>query len=146
MVHLIEDLAILLLVSLPINLLFHKIKLPSVMGYLVAGVLIGPYGGQLIGDIDSVKHLAEFGVILLLFVIGLEFSLTRLLKDLVSIVGVGGLQLILTAGSVGLIFLLYGFGQNQSIAFGLLAALSSTAIVLKMITDRAEIDLSLIHI
>ena len=110
------------------------------MGYLVAGVLIGPYGGQLIGDIDSVKHLAELGVILLLFVIGLEFSLTRLLKDLVSIVGVGGLQLILTAGSVGLIFLLYGFGQNQSIAFGVLAALSSTAIVLKMITDRAEID------
>ena len=140
MVHLIEDLAILLLVSLPINLLFHKIKLPSVMGYLVAGVLIGPYGGQLIGDIDSVKHLAELGVILLLFVIGLEFSLTRLLKDLVSIVGVGGLQLILTAGSVGLIFHLYGFGQKQSVAFGLLAALSSTAIVLKMITDRAEID------
>ena len=85
MVHLIEDLAILLLVSLPINLLFHKIKLPSVMGYLVAGVLIGPYGGQLIGDIESVKHLAELGVILLLFVIGLEFSLKRLLKDLVSI-------------------------------------------------------------
>jgi len=140
MVRLIEDLAILLLVSLPINLLFHKIKLPSVMGYLVAGVLIGPYGGQLIGDIDSVKHLAELGVILLLFVIGLEFSLTRLLKDLVSILGVGGLQLILTAGLVGLIFLLYGFGKNQSIAFGLLAALSSTAIVLKMITDRAEID------
>jgi len=140
MVHLIEDLAVLLLVSLPINLLFHKIKLPSVMGYLVAGILIGPYSGQLIEDIDSVKHLAELGVILLLFVIGLEFSLTRLLKDLVSILGVGGLQLILTAGLVGLIFLLYGFGKNQSIAFGLLAALSSTAIVLKMITDRAEID------
>jgi len=140
MVHLIEDLAVLLLVSLPINLLFHKIKLPSVMGYLVAGILIGPYSGQLIEDIDSVKHLAELGVILLLFVIGLEFSLTRLLKDLVSILGVGGLQLILTAGLVGLIFHLYGFGQNQSIAFGLLAALSSTAIVLKMITDRAEID------
>ena len=82
MVHLIEDLAVLLLVSLPINLLFHKLKLPSVMGYLIAGVVIGPYGGQLIDDIESVKHLAEIGVILLLFVIGLEFSLTRLLKDL----------------------------------------------------------------
>jgi len=140
MVHLIEDLAILLLVSLPINLLFHKIKLPSVTGYLLAGVLIGPYGGQAIEDVESVKHLAELGVILLLFVIGLEFSLTRLLKDLVSILGVGGLQLILTAGSVGWIFHLYGFAQNQSIAYGLLAALSSTAIVLKMVTDRAEID------
>ncbi len=140
MVSLIEDLAILLLVSLPINLLFHKIKLPSVMGYLIAGVLIGPYGLQLIGDVGSVKHLAEIGVILLLFVIGLEFSLTRLLKDLVSILGVGGLQLGLTAGVVGWIFHLYGFPQNQSIAFGLVVALSSTAIVLKMITDFAEID------
>ena len=140
MVHLIEDLAVLLLVSLPINLLFHKLKLPSVMGYLIAGVVIGPYGGQLIDDIESVKHLAEIGVILLLFVIGLEFSLTRLLKDLVSVCGIGGLQLALTAGTAGWIVHLYGFEQNQSIALGLLVALSSTAIVLKMITDSAEID------
>ena len=77
MIHLIEDHAVLLLVSLPINLVFHKIKLPSVMGYLIAGVLIGPYGLQLIEDVGAVKHLAEIGVILLLFVIGLEFSLTR---------------------------------------------------------------------
>ena len=140
MVHLIEDLAVLLIVSLPINLLFHKLKLPSVMGYLIAGVVIGPYGGQLIDDIESVKHLAEIGVILLLFVIGLEFSLTRLLKDLVSVCGVGGLQLALTAGTAGWIVHLYGFAQNQSIALGLLIALSSTAIVLKMITDSAEID------
>jgi len=140
MVHLIEDLAVLLIVSLPINLLFHKLKLPSVMGYLIAGVVIGPYGGQLIDDIASVKHLAEIGVILLLFVIGLEFSLTRLLKDLVSVCGIGGLQLALTAGTAGWIVHLYGFAQNQSIALGLLVALSSTAIVLKMITDSAEID------
>jgi monovalent cation:H+ antiporter-2, CPA2 family len=140
MIHLIEDLAVLLLVSLPINLLFHEIKLPSVMGYLLAGVLIGPYGLQLIEDVEAVEHLAEIGVILLLFVIGLEFSLTRLLRNLASVSGVGGFQLLLTAGSVGWIFHLYGFAQNQSIAFGLIIALSSTAIVLKMITDRAEID------
>ena len=110
------------------------------MGYLIAGVVIGPYGGQLIDDIESVKHLAEIGVILLLFVIGLEFSLTRLLKDLVSVCGIGGLQLALTAGTAGWIGHLYGFAQNQSIALGLLIALSSTAIVLKMMTDSAEID------
>ena len=79
--HLIKDLILLLLVSLPINIVFHKIKLPSVMGYLIAGVLIGPYGLQLISDIPSVKELAEIGVVLLLFVIGLEFSLGRLLKN-----------------------------------------------------------------
>ena len=140
MAHLIEDLAVLLLVSLPINLLFHKIKLPSVMGYLIAGILIGPYGWQLNGDVESVKHLAEIGVILLLFVIGLEFSLTRLLKNLVSILGVGGLQLTLTAGVVVWILHINGISQSKSIAFGFIVALSSTAIVLKMITDLAEID------
>ncbi len=140
MVHLIEDLAVLLLVSLPINLFFHKIKLPSVMGYLIAGILIGPYGLKLISDVASVKELAEIGVILLLFVIGLEFSLGRLLKNLASVLGVGSLQLGLTTGFVWFVFMEMGFQQNQSIAFGLIVALSSTAIVLKMITDRAEID------
>ena len=140
MVHLIEDLAVLLLVSLPINLFFHKIKLPSVMGYLIAGVLIGPYGLKLISDVASVKELAEIGVILLLFVIGLEFSLGRLFKNLASVFGVGGLQLGLTTAFVWFIFMEMGFKQNQSLAFGLIVALSSTAIVLKMITDRAEID------
>ena len=140
MVHLIEDLAVLLLVSLPINLFFHKIKLPSVMGYLVAGVLIGPYGLKLISDVPSVKELAEIGVILLLFVIGLEFSLGRLLKNLASVLGVGGLQLSLTTAFVWFVSSKIGYQQNQSIALGLIVALSSTAIVMKMITDRAEID------
>ncbi len=140
MVHLIEDLAVLLLVSLPINLFFHKIKLPSVMGYLIAGVLIGPYGLKLISDVPSVKGLAEIGVILLLFVIGLEFSLGRLLKNLASVLGVGGLQLGLTTAFVWFVFSEIGFQQNQSIALGLIVALSSTAIVMKMITDRAEFD------
>ena len=140
MVHLIEDLAVLLLVSLPINLFFHKIKLPSVMGYLVAGILIGPYGLKLISDAASVKELAEIGVILLLFVIGLEFSLGRLLKNLASVIGVGSLQLGGTTALGWFIFSEMGFQQNQSIALGLIVALSSTAIVMKMITDRAEID------
>ena len=140
MTHLIEDLAVLLLASLTINLLFHKIKLPSVMGYLIAGVLIGPHGLKLISDMTSVKDLAELGVILLLFVIGLEFSLGRLLKNLTSVLGLGGLQLGMTTVLVWFVFQKMGFQQNQSIALGLIVALSSTAIVLKMITDRAEID------
>ncbi len=110
------------------------------MGYLIAGVLIGPYGLKLISDVSSVKELAEIGVILLLFVIGLEFSLGRLLKNLASVLGVGSLQLGLTASFVWFAFSEMGFQQNQSIALGLIVALSSTAIVMKMITDRAEID------
>ena len=138
--HLIKDLVILLVVSLPINILFHKIKLPSVMGYLIAGVLIGPHGLELISDVPAVKELAEIGVVLLLFVIGLEFSLGRLLKNLASVLGVGGLQLGMTAIVAWFISKEIGFQQSQSIALGLIVALSSTAIVLKMITDYAEID------
>ena len=110
------------------------------MGYLVAGILIGPYGLKLISDVASVKELAEIGVILLLFVIGLEFSLGRLLKNLASVIGVGSLQLGGTTALGWFIFSEMGFQQNQSIALGLIVALSSTAIVMKMITDRAEID------
>ncbi len=110
------------------------------MGHLLAGVLIGPYALRLVSDVASVKELAEVGVILLLFVIGLEFSLGRLLKNLASVFGVGGLQLGLTTAFVWFVFREMGFQQNQSIALGLIVALSSTAIVLKMVTDYAEID------
>jgi len=140
MEHLIKDLAILLLVSLPINILFHRIKLPSVMGFLIAGVLIGPNTLQLIGDPESVRQLAEIGVILLLFVIGLEFSLQHMLRDLKVLLGVGSLQLGLTGLAAFFILQSWGVAAHQAILFALLIPLSSTAIVLKMITDRAEID------
>ena len=90
--------------------------------------------------LDAVKELAEIGVVLLLFVIGLEFSLGRLLKNLASVIGVGGLQLGLTTITIWFVFKTMGFQQSQSIALGLIVALSSTAIILKMITDYAEID------
>ena len=138
--HIIKDLTILLAVSLPINILFHKIKLPSVMGFLIAGVLIGPYGLHWVNDTESVKNLAEIGVILLLFVIGLEFSLRGIIKNILTIIGVGGLQIGLTTLIVFYICRAMGFPLNQAIALGLLFALSSTAVVIKMITDNAEID------
>jgi len=136
MAQTIQDLTILLLVSLPIILLFHKFKLPSVVGFLLAGMLIGPYGFQLIHDPESVEQLAEIGVILLLFIIGLEFSLGTLLKNWARLLGTGSLQLVLTTGAV--YFFVTGWmdvpGPNVALVVGLLAALSSTAIVLQMIT------------
>ena len=138
--HLIKDLALLLLVSLPINIVFHRIKLPSIMGFIIAGVIIGPHGLLLIDDLASVDQLAEIGVILLLFVIGLEFSLSNVLKNVVRITGVGGLQIGLTTLAVYMIGVGIQMPFNEAVVFGLLTALSSTAVVLKMITDRAEID------
>ena len=94
---LIQDLLILLLVSLPINIVFHKIKLPSVVGFLVAGILIGPNGLQWINNSHSVKALAEIGVVLLLFVIGLEFSMRHMLKNIFTVLGCGILQMVFTS-------------------------------------------------
>ncbi len=140
MAEIIQDLTLLLLVSLPINLLFHKIKWPSIMGYLVAGVLIGPHALGLISDPESVEHLAEIGVILLMFLIGLDFSLSHILKNVGQIFSAGTLQLGLTTLVVALISSAFGTSLQTGLIFGILVGLSSTAIVLKMITDRAEID------
>ncbi len=137
---LFQDLTILLLVSLPINLLFHRIQLPSTMGFLVAGILIGPNGLSWIGHPDSVNNLAEIGVVLLLFVIGLEFSLSKVLKSLAGVAGSGSIQILLTSAVVFLICREASFPTHQSLFIGLLIAFSSTAIVIKMLTDSAELD------
>ena len=135
MAEIIQDLTLLLLVSLPINLLFHKIKWPSVMGYLLAGVLIGPHAMGWIADPKSVEDLAEIGIILLLFLIGLEFSLSHLLENVIRVVGAGFLQLTLIAGSVYLLAPSIGIPAQSGVLLGILIGLSSTAIILKVITD-----------
>lgn len=138
--HLIKDLTLLLVVSLPINIFFHKVRLPSLMGFLIAGIVIGPNGLGWIGDPESVQRLAEIGVILLLFVVGLEFSLSRMLKSLALVAGVGSLQVGLSILLGFSVLRAAGLANNQSLLIGMLLALSSTTIVLKMITDRVEID------
>jgi K+:H+ antiporter len=141
MPQIIQDLALLLLVSLPINVLFHRVRLPSIMGFLIAGILIGPHGLGWIGDPTSVEKLAEIGIILLLFIIGLEFSITHLLKNMASIISAGFLQMGLTIAAWYFIQSHYlGDSGSVGLALGMIIALSSTAIVLKMITDRAELD------
>jgi CPA2 family monovalent cation:H+ antiporter-2 len=141
MPQIIQDLALLLLVSLPINVLFHRIRLPSIMGFLIAGILIGPHGLGWIGNPASVENLAEIGVILLLFIIGLEFSISHLLKNMASIVGSGVLQMGLTIVAWYFIQTHYlGDSGSVGLALALTVALSSTAIVMKMVTDNAELD------
>ncbi|MDH3257704.1 MAG: cation:proton antiporter, partial [Nitrospinota bacterium] len=141
MPQIIQDLALLLLVSLPINVLFHRIRLPSIMGFLIAGILIGPHGLGLIGNPASVENLAEIGVILLLFIIGLEFSIAHLLKNMASIISAGVLQMGLTIAAWYFIQTYYlGDSGSVGLALAMMIALSSTAIVMKMITDFAELD------
>jgi CPA2 family monovalent cation:H+ antiporter-2 len=111
------------------------------MGFLIAGILIGPHGLGWIGDPSSVEMLAEIGIILLLFIIGLEFSISHLLKNMASIASAGVLQMGLTIAAWYFIQTHYlGGSGSVSLALAMIVALSSTAIVLKMITDRAELD------
>ncbi|TDJ51457.1 MAG: potassium transporter Kef [Nitrospina sp.] len=141
MPQIIQDLTLLLLVSLPINVFFHRIRLPSIMGFLIAGILIGPHCLGWIGDPSSVENLAEIGIILLLFIIGLEFSISHLFKNMVSIISAGVLQMGLTIAAWYFLHKNFFGGPDPVIlALAMMVALSSTAIVFKMVTDRAELD------
>jgi monovalent cation:H+ antiporter-2, CPA2 family len=138
--ELFKDLLIILLVSVPVALLCLRLKLPLIVGLMLTGIGIGPYGLKFVTDIAGIEILAEIGVMLLLFTIGLEFSISRLgeIRRLV-IVG-GGLQVGVTIGATVGISMLLGRPLAQSIFFGFLIALSSTAIVLKSYIDRNEVD------
>ena len=136
----LRELIILLAVSLPITFLFHKAKLPALVGFLITGVLIGPHGGAVITDTSVVERLAEIGVVLLLFTVGLEFSLADILRSGRQLLLGGSLQVLLTIATVAVIAFLFRYPPPQAIFFGFLASLSSTAVVLKMYTDRAELD------
>ncbi len=137
---LLNDLIILLLASVAIAFLCQRLRLPVIVGFMLTGILIGPYGLKLIKDVHAVEILAEIGVMLLLFTIGLEFSLGRLMEMKRLVVWGGGLQALLTTSLTLLAFYLLGWTFKQAVLFGFLLALSSTAIVLKTYSDRLEVD------
>ena len=138
--QLFGDLLIILLVSVPVAFICLRLKLPLLVGLMLTGIAIGPSGFGLIKELQAIEMLAEIGVMLLLFTIGLEFSVKRLseMKRLVLIGG--GLQVVLTIGVMAGIFVLFGRSLTQAVFFGFLVALSSTAIVLKSYVDRNEVD------
>ncbi len=138
--HLLKDLLIIISTSIFVVFLFHKLKLPSIVGFLLTGMLIGPFGLKLISDLSQVQLIAEVGVILILFSVGIEFSLTKLFAIKRNVFVGGGLQVgIAIALSVFLSSFL-NFNLNQAIFLGFLIALSSTALVLKIISHRLGTD------
>ena len=139
-VHLLQDLAVIFAVSVLVVLVFHRFRLPALPGFIVAGLLLGPNALGLVADVHAVEALAEVGVILLLFTIGIEFSLARLREMARQVVGVGLLQVGLTAAAATVLGLVLVSRWQVAVFLGLLVALSSTAIVLKLLKDRGEID------
>lgn len=136
----IRDIVVILLVALPIIFLFKKINLPSIVGFLIAGMIIGPFGFNLIRSIDEVEVMAEIGVMILMFTIGLEVSFSQLVKIKKFLIVAGGLQFILTVLIGTLIFYGLNIEVRLAIFYGLLLSLSSTAIVLKIFSDRNEFE------
>lgn len=136
----LKSLEVIFIASAIVVFLLHKLKIPSLVGFLVAGVIIGPHGVGLVKDTYAVESLAEIGVILLLFTIGIEFSLAKLARMKKAIIIGGVSQVFLTIGLSAAAAYLANRNMNQSVFFGFLIALSSTAIVLKMLADKGETD------
>ena len=124
-------------ISVPVA---KRLGFGSVLGYLLAGIIIGPFVLKLIGsEGEDVMHFAEFGVVMMLFLIGLELKPNLLWEMRRSIFGLGGLQLLLTTLALGGVALVLGSTLNESIAIGLMLALSSTAIVLQTLAEKGII-------
>ncbi|WP_333655314.1 cation:proton antiporter domain-containing protein [Dissulfurispira sp.] len=137
----LKSLVLIFGVSAVVVFALGRLRIPSVVGFLVAGVILGPHGFQFIKDVHDVELLAEIGVILLMFTIGLEFSLKNLMTLRSQVLGGGLLQVALTTGSIALLsFFFFKQGLNVAVFDGFLVALSSTAIVVKLLMDRAEIN------
>jgi CPA2 family monovalent cation:H+ antiporter-2 len=135
---LLVDLVVVFAVATLVVFTFGLARLPSVVGLLVAGVLVGPYGLSLVGDVETVAVLAEVGVVVLLFTVGLEFSMTRLVGMLPLMARIGLPQIAATTAMVAAATWWYLGTLPQAVFAGLLVALSSTAIVLKLLADRGE--------
>ena len=133
-----HQLIIILGFSLPVIYFFNKIKLPSIIGFLITGVLIGPFGFKLITGTEGIHLLAEIGVAFLMFTIGIEIQLSRFLKHLSEILLSGGLQILLTFLAGVVMGWILQMSVSQSVFIGFLLAHSSSALVLKILKDRDE--------
>ena len=136
----LEELVILLAVSILIIFISHRVRLPSVVGFLLTGILIGPGGFSLVKDTETIAVLAEIGVVMLLFMIGLEFTLERLKRIQRNFWVGGGLQVLLTIAAALVILVVFKVPAKDAVFYGFLISLSSTAVVLKILSDRGETD------
>jgi glutathione-regulated potassium-efflux system protein KefB len=136
----IQYAVVLLLAAVIAVPLAKRSRLGAVLGYLAAGALIGPSGLNLIGNADEIGHISELGIVLMLFVIGLELSPQRLWVMRRKVFGLGSLQLVASAIAIGAICEAFGLGWKPALVIGLGLALSSTAIGLQILGERKELQ------
>ncbi|MCK4738322.1 MAG: cation:proton antiporter [Deltaproteobacteria bacterium] len=141
-IPLLKDIVIIMAVSVPVAIALTKVGLPTIVGFFLTGMIIGPYGFGLIAEKEAVEVLAEIGIVLLLFTIGLEFSVTRMLSIKREAMIGGALQLILTILPVYFFMTYVGLSFEIALLVGFVVAMSSSAIVLKLLVDRVEVNSS----
>ncbi|HAU1668388.1 TPA: potassium transporter [Legionella pneumophila] len=134
--HLLLNVFIFLAAASIMVPLASRFRLGSVIGYLTVGMLIGPFGLKLIGNAEQIMHFAEFGVVMMLFLIGLELEPIMLWKLRKLIVGLGGLQVLLTTIALSSAAVMMGYNLRASVAVSMALALSSTALVLQMLQEK----------
>jgi len=136
----LELVLILLAIAVLAVVVFRLLRLPPMLGYLLAGVFIGPHALGWIPDNEETRHLAEFGVVFLMFSIGLEFSLPKLVTMKRIVFGFGAAQVLLTILFVMAVSWVLALDWRVGLALGGALAMSSTAIVSKMLTERLELN------
>jgi CPA2 family monovalent cation:H+ antiporter-2 len=135
-----RDLLIVLVTAIAGGMLARWLRLPIILGYLAGGIAVGPFGFGLVHDTETISSLAEIGVVLLLFAIGLEFSLKELLS-MGKIAVIGGIAQVLLTTVAGFgLGKLVGLSMTGAVFFGFIIALSSTMVVLKLLMERGELD------
>ncbi len=139
-IPLLDEIAIIAALGVLVTIVLSRLKLPTVAGLLLSGALVGPFGLKFVRSVHAIEMLAEIGVVLLLFTIGLEFSFRRL-RSIFRQVALGGLlQVGLTVAVVTTIARAFDQPLGRSIFYGFVFALSSTAIVLRALSERHELD------
>jgi len=139
-IRFLRDLVIVFGCATPVVYLFHRLRQSPIVGFMVSGMLVGPYGFSLIADTDSVRTLAAIGVMILLFSLGLEFSLKKLMETRVAVFVTGPLQMAGTIVPVMLAARYLGAPLRTGFVYGALVAVSSTAVLMKMLVERAEVN------
>jgi len=136
----LSDTIILLAISVIAVAFFRRIKLPPILAYLAVGALLGPHATNLVQHSDTLHFLAEVGIAFLLFSLGLEFSLNKLISNRRAVVGLGSAQVLITLVVVSLTAWLLGTSEETAFIIGSVIALSSTAIVIKQLGEQLETD------
>ena len=131
---------ILLLCAVLVVVVFRSLQLPPLLGYLLVGLLTGPHALGWVADREETHILGEFGIVFLMFSIGLEFSLPKLLQMRRLVIGLGGTQVVTLMAIIALGFIAAGEGWRAALALAGILVMSSTAIVIRLMGDRRELD------